>query len=145
MNLDLVPQREAGMSAYEMMLSESQERMLVVVEKGKEAEAIAIFDKWGLASAVVGKVTEDSKLRLLHKGEVVAEVPVDSLADDAPVYHRPSAVPAYYEANANVDVIAGITERHVKNSAQRVLNPVQRHASTATSCCERTDPKRACP
>ncbi|WP_340673105.1 phosphoribosylformylglycinamidine synthase subunit PurL [Brevibacillus agri] len=110
MNLDLVPQREAGMSAYEMMLSESQERMLVVVEKGKEAEAIAIFDKWGLASAVVGKVTEDSKLRLLHKGEIVAEVPVNSLADDAPVYHRPSAVPAYYEANANVDVLAAIQE-----------------------------------
>ncbi|MED3501797.1 phosphoribosylformylglycinamidine synthase subunit PurL [Brevibacillus agri] len=110
MNLDLVPQREAGMSAYEMMLSESQERMLVVVEKGKEAEAIAIFDKWGLASAVVGKVTEDSKLRLLHKGEVVAEVPVNSLADDAPVYHRPSAVPAYYEANANVNVLAAIQE-----------------------------------
>ncbi|MED4785095.1 phosphoribosylformylglycinamidine synthase subunit PurL [Brevibacillus choshinensis] len=108
MNLDLVPQREAGMSAYEMMLSESQERMLVVVEKGKEAEAIAIFDKWGLASAVVGKVTEDSLLRLLHNGEVVAEVPVNSLADDAPVYHRPSAVPAYYEANANVDAVAAI-------------------------------------
>jgi len=110
MNLDLVPQREAGMSAYEMMLSESQERMLVVVESGKEAEAIAIFDKWGLASAVVGKVTDDSMLRLLHKGEVVAEVPVDSLAEDAPVYHRPSAVPAYYEANAQVDVLAAIPE-----------------------------------
>ncbi|QRG68229.1 phosphoribosylformylglycinamidine synthase subunit PurL [Brevibacillus choshinensis] len=110
MNLDLVPQREAGMSAYEMMLSESQERMLVVVEKGKEAEAIAIFDKWGLASAVVGKVTEDSMLRLLHKGEVVAEVPVNSLADEAPVYHRPSAVPAYYEANANVDAVAAINQ-----------------------------------
>jgi len=110
MNLDLVPQREAGMSAYEMMLSESQERMLVVVESGKEAEAIAIFDKWGLASAVVGKVTDDSMLRLLHKGEVVAEVPVDSLAEDAPVYHRPSAVPAYYEANAKVDVLAAIPE-----------------------------------
>lgn len=110
MNLDLVPQREAGMSAYEMMLSESQERMLVVVEKGKEAEAIAIFDKWGLASAVVGKVTEDSLLRLLHKGEVVAEVPVNSLADEAPVYHRPSAVPAYYEANANVDAVAAISQ-----------------------------------
>jgi phosphoribosylformylglycinamidine synthase len=110
MNLDLVPQREAGMSAYEMMLSESQERMLVVVEKGKEAEAIAIFDKWGLASAVVGKVTEDSMLRLLQKGEVVAEVPVNSLADEAPVYHRPSAVPAYYEANANVDAVAAISQ-----------------------------------
>jgi len=110
MNLDLVPQREAGMSAYEMMLSESQERMLVVVGKGKEAEAIAIFDKWGLASAVVGKVTDDDLLRLLHNGEVVAEVPVDSLAEEAPVYHRPSAVPAYYEANAKVDALAAIEQ-----------------------------------
>jgi phosphoribosylformylglycinamidine synthase II len=110
MNLDLVPQREAGMSAYEMMLSESQERMLVVVEKGKEDQAIAIFDKWGLASAVVGTVTDDGMLRLVHHGEVVANVPVKSLADDAPVYHRPSAVPAYYEANANVDPVAAISE-----------------------------------
>ncbi len=103
MNLDLVPQREAGMTPYEMMLSESQERMLVVVEKGREAEVKAIFDKWGLHSAVVGKVTDDGNLRLLHKGEVVANVPVDSLAEDAPVYHKPSEVPAYYEANAAVD------------------------------------------
>lgn len=121
MNLDLVPQREAGMSAYEMMLSESQERMLVVVEKGKEAEAIAIFDKWGLASAVVGRVTDDGMLRLLHHGEVVAEVPVKTLADDAPVYHRPSAVPAYYEANANVDPVAAIPEPADANDTLKAL------------------------
>ncbi len=121
MNLDLVPQREAGMSAYEMMLSESQERMLVVVEKGKEAEAIAIFDKWGLASAVVGRVTDDGMLRLLHHGEVVAEVPVKTLADDAPVYHRPSAVPAYYEANANVDPVAAIPEPADVNETLKAL------------------------
>jgi phosphoribosylformylglycinamidine synthase subunit PurL len=121
MNLDLVPQREAGMSAYEMMLSESQERMLVVVEKGKEAEAIAIFDKWGLASAVVGRVTDDGMLRLVHHGEVVAEVPVKTLADDAPVYHRPSAVPAYYEANANVDPVAAIPEPADLNETLKAL------------------------
>ncbi|MDA5109934.1 phosphoribosylformylglycinamidine synthase subunit PurL [Brevibacillus thermoruber] len=121
MNLDLVPQREAGMSAYEMMLSESQERMLVVVEKGKEAEAIAIFDKWGLASAVVGRVTDDGMLRLLHHGEVVAEVPVKTLADDAPVYYRPSAVPAYYEANANVDPVAAIPEPADVNETLKAL------------------------
>jgi phosphoribosylformylglycinamidine synthase subunit PurL len=121
MNLDLVPQREAGMSAYEMMLSESQERMLVVVEKGKEAEAIAIFDKWGLASAVVGRVTDDGMLRLLHHGEVVAEVPVKTLADDAPVYHRPSAVPAYYEANANVDPVVAIPEPADVNETLKAL------------------------
>ncbi|NGQ97027.1 phosphoribosylformylglycinamidine synthase subunit PurL [Brevibacillus sp. SYP-B805] len=110
LNLDLVPQREAGMSAYEMMLSESQERMLLVVEKGREAEAIAIFDKWGLHAAIVGRVTDDGLLRLLHKGEVVAEVPVDSLAEEAPVYHKPSRIPAYYEANAAVDPLAQIAE-----------------------------------
>jgi phosphoribosylformylglycinamidine synthase len=110
LNLDLVPQREAGMSAYEMMLSESQERMLVVVEKGREAEVKAIFDKWGLHSAVIGRVTDDGMLRLLHRGEVVANVPVDSLAEDAPVYHKPSAVPAYYKANAEADALAGIAQ-----------------------------------
>jgi phosphoribosylformylglycinamidine synthase II len=98
LNLDLVPQREKGMSAYEMMLSESQERMLVVVEKGREDEVKAIFDKWGLLSSTIGHVTDSGKLRLLHQGQVVADVPVDSLAEEAPVYHKPSKVPAYYEA-----------------------------------------------
>lgn len=97
LNLDMVPQREKGMSAYEMMLSESQERMLVVVEKGREDEVTAIFDKWGLLSATIGHVTDTGKLRLLHQGQVVAEVPADSLAEEAPVYHKPSRVPAYYE------------------------------------------------
>ena len=117
LNLDLVPQREAGMSAYEMMLSESQERMLLVVEKGREAEAIAIFDKWGLHSAIVGTVTDDGMLRLVHKGEVVANVPVASLADEAPVYHKPSKVPAYYEANAAVDPVTQISEPDDLNQA----------------------------
>lgn len=103
MNLDVVPQREKGMSAYEMMLSESQERMLVVVEKGRESEVTAIFEKWGLYSAEIGRVTDDGMLRLLHHGEIVANVPVDSLAEDAPVYHKPSKVPAYYEQNAAID------------------------------------------
>jgi len=103
LNLDLVPQREKGMSAYEMMLSESQERMLVVVEKGREHEVEAIFKKWGLLSSTIGRVTDDGKLRLLHKGQVVAEVPVDSLAEDAPVYHKPSKEPAYYEENQKLE------------------------------------------
>jgi phosphoribosylformylglycinamidine synthase len=97
MNLDLIPQREKGMTAYEMMLSESQERMLIVVKKGREQEIKEIFDRWGLLSAEVGHVTDDKRLRLLHKGEVVADLPVDALAEEAPVYHKPSAVPAYYE------------------------------------------------
>ena len=96
MNLDLVAQRETGMTAYEMMLSESQERMLLVVKKGREDEIKAIFDKYDLDAVAIGRVTDDKMLRLLHNGEVVAEVPADALAEDAPVYHKPSAEPAYY-------------------------------------------------
>lgn len=96
MNLDLIPQREEGMTPYEMMLSESQERMLIVVKKGSEAEIIAIFDKYGIEACAVGHVTDDKLLRLLHKGEVVAEVSVDALAEDNPVYNKPSQEPAYF-------------------------------------------------
>ncbi|MFN4213330.1 phosphoribosylformylglycinamidine synthase subunit PurL [Exiguobacterium sp.] len=97
MNLDLVPQRESGMTPYEMMLSESQERMLLVVKAGHEDEIEAIVTKWGLHAIKVGEVIEEKVLRLVHHGEVAAEVPVDALAEDAPVYHKPSKVPAYYE------------------------------------------------
>ncbi|MGN7478291.1 phosphoribosylformylglycinamidine synthase subunit PurL [Solibacillus silvestris] len=96
MNLDLVPQRETNMTAYEMMLSESQERMLLVVKAGREQEIKAIFEKYDLDAVAVGRVTEDKMLRLLHNGEVVAEVPADALAEDAPVYYMPDAEPAYF-------------------------------------------------
>ncbi|RAK15077.1 phosphoribosylformylglycinamidine synthase [Anoxybacillus vitaminiphilus] len=96
MNLDLVPQREAGMTPYEMMLSESQERMLLVVKKGREQEIYDLFAKYGLEAKAIGKVTDDKMLRLYFRGEVAAEIPVDALAKDAPVYHKPSKEPAYY-------------------------------------------------
>ena len=96
MNLDLVPQRETGMTAYEMMLSESQERMLIVIEKGREQEIIDLFKKYDLEAVAIGTVTDDKKLRLIHHGEIVADVPVDALAEDAPVYHKPSKEPAYF-------------------------------------------------
>ncbi|WP_374719054.1 phosphoribosylformylglycinamidine synthase subunit PurL [Parageobacillus toebii] len=96
MNLDLVPQREAGMTPYEMMLSESQERMLLVVKQGREQEIYELFAKYGLEAKAIGKVTDDKMLRLYFRGEVVAEIPVDALAKDAPVYHKPSKEPAYY-------------------------------------------------
>jgi phosphoribosylformylglycinamidine synthase len=96
MNLDLVPQRETGMTAYEMMLSESQERMLLVVEKGREQEITALFEKYGLEAVAIGKVTDDKMLRLIHNGEVVANVPADALAEDAPVYYKPSREPEYF-------------------------------------------------
>ena len=96
MNLDLIPQRETNMTAYEMMLSESQERMLIVVKAGREEEIKAIFERYDLDAVSVGRVTEDKMLRLLHQGEVVAEVPADALAEDAPVYNMPDAEPAYF-------------------------------------------------
>src|SRR6185312_14225059 len=87
--LDRVPQRETGMSAYEIMLSESQERMLLVAEKGREGEVLRVFDKWGLDASIVGMVIGENRMRILQHGEVVADIPNQSLTDDAPVYHRP--------------------------------------------------------
>ncbi|WP_163145169.1 phosphoribosylformylglycinamidine synthase subunit PurL [Bacillus sp. 22-7] len=111
MNLDLVPQRETGMTAYEMMLSESQERMLIVVKKGREQEIVDLFSKYDLEAVSVGKVTDDKMLRLTHQGEVVAELPVDALAEDAPVYHKPSSEPEYYrEFQAMENEIPGVED-----------------------------------
>ena len=87
--LDLVPQRETGMTPYEIMLSESQERMLLVAQKGREQEVFRVFEKWGLDAVEVGRVTTDGKMRVLQHGEVVAEIPNQALTDDAPVYKRP--------------------------------------------------------
>ncbi len=88
--LDHVPQREEGMTAYEMLLSESQERMLMILKPGREAEAKAIFDKWGLDFAVIGQVTDTRRLVVMHKGKVEADLPVSALADEqAPRYTRP--------------------------------------------------------
>jgi phosphoribosylformylglycinamidine synthase II len=87
--LDLVPQRETGMSAYEIMLSESQERMLLVATKGREDEVLTVFAKWGLDAVIVGDVRPEARLRIRHHGELVADIPNESLTDDAPLYHRP--------------------------------------------------------
>ncbi|MBV8629415.1 MAG: phosphoribosylformylglycinamidine synthase subunit PurL [Silvibacterium sp.] len=87
--LDSVPQRESGMTAYEIMLSESQERMLLVAEKGREDEVLRVFEKWGLDASIVGTVIGEPRMRVLHHGVVEADIPNQSLTDDAPVYHRP--------------------------------------------------------
>ncbi len=91
--LDRVPQRESGMTPYEIMLSESQERMLLVADKGREDEVFRVFKKWGLEAAEVGVVTADGKLRVRQHGEVVAEIPNRELADEAPLYDRPHTQP----------------------------------------------------
>ncbi len=90
--LDRVPQRETGMSAYEIMLSESQERMLLVAEKGREDEVLRVFAKWGLDAVIVGTVEPEPRLRIRHHGELVADIPNQSLTDDAPLYHRPVGI-----------------------------------------------------
>ncbi len=87
--LDLVPQRETGMSSYEIMLSESQERMLLVADKPRAQEVLDVFTKWGLDASIVGTVTAEPNMRITQHGELVADIPNKSLTDDAPVYHRP--------------------------------------------------------
>ena len=94
LDLDAVPQRETGMSAYEMMLSESQERMLAILKPGREPDAYRVFEKWGLDAAVIGWTTETGRIVLTHKGEIVCDLPLGPLSDDAPLYDRPWVQPA---------------------------------------------------
>jgi len=101
-----VPQRETGMTPYEIMLSESQERMLLVVKKGREAEVERIFDKWDLHAVRIGEVTADNRMRVKDHGAVVAEIPNRALTDEAPVYRRPTAEPEYLAAARALNLAA---------------------------------------
>jgi phosphoribosylformylglycinamidine synthase II len=89
LDLTLIPQRETNMTAYEMMLSESQERMLIVAHRGREKQIVEIFNKWDLDAVVVGRVVEGNRLKVFHNGELMADLPVDKLTDEAPKYERP--------------------------------------------------------
>src|ERR1700729_607366 len=93
-DLARVPQRETGMTPYEIMLSESQERMLLVAERGREREVFDVFHKWGLDAVEIGRVTEDGILRVLHHGEVAAAIPAHAIAEEGPRYQRPIAAPS---------------------------------------------------
>ena len=93
LDLTLVPQRETGMTAYEMLLSESQERMLIVAREGREKEVVEIFNKWDLDAVVIGKVVEGDRLKIYHHGELKADLPVLGLTDEAPKYQRPMTPP----------------------------------------------------
>jgi phosphoribosylformylglycinamidine synthase len=110
LNMDDVPQRETGMTAYEMMLSESQERMLMVLKPGREAFAEAIFHKWELDFAVIGHVTDTGRMVLIHKGETVCDIPLAPLADDAPLYDRPAMPKDEYKAWSGVKPLGRIAE-----------------------------------
>jgi phosphoribosylformylglycinamidine synthase len=93
LDLDQVPLREANLTPYEILLSESQERMLIVAERGREAELQAVFEKWDLHAVVIGRITDDQRWRARWHGQVVADLPIGALADDAPLYDRPAATP----------------------------------------------------
>jgi phosphoribosylformylglycinamidine synthase II len=101
--LSRVPQRESAMSPYEIMLSESQERMLLVARRGRESEIRDVFAKWELDAVEIGRVTDDGMLRVMMHGALVAEVPVRALADEAPVYEKPTVRPAWQDALAAFD------------------------------------------
>ncbi len=109
-NLDLVPQREAGMTAYEMMLSESQERMLIVAKRGHDRQLMEIFHRWDLDAVVIGQVIAEQRLRVLHKGEVVADIPNKALTDEAPRYNRPQRPFAFSTEDVTPKIEAAISK-----------------------------------
>lgn len=123
-----VPRREEGMTPYEIMLSESQERMLVVMKKGKEHVAEEIFEKWGLEAVTIGRVTDDGMLRIMEGQQVAAEIPVPTLVDDAPVYHRPSARPQYLDETESFDVMSLAEPKDL----QEVLHTLLRQPTIAS-------------
>ncbi len=103
-DLDLVPQREEGMTPYEIMLSESQERMLIVAKKEKAREAQEIFFKWDLDAVIIGHVTQGKKLRVRSGGKIVVDIPVEAVVNLCPVYERESRVPSYLESATQLDL-----------------------------------------
>jgi phosphoribosylformylglycinamidine synthase len=130
-NLSLVPQREAGMTAYEMMLSESQERMVIVAHSGREREVIDIFRKWDLDAVVIGRVREGHNMRVIHNDETVADIPVSLLTDEAPLYERPMARPAF-PGTAGVSPASASEARETPGHSQAAL----RHETAATNAGE---------
>ncbi len=106
-DLSLVPQRETGMTAYEMLLSESQERMLIVAHKGRAREVAEIFAKWDLDASVIGRVRDDGRMRVMHEGELVCDVPVKALTDEAPIYQRPMEAGQLSVVSSQSSVVSG--------------------------------------
>ncbi len=128
--LDNVPQRETGMTPYEIMLSESQERMLLVADKGREQEVLKVFEKWGLDAVVIGRVIGESKMRVLQRGKIVAEIPNQALTDDAPLYKRPMQ---RFEPNVPRE-----KPEHIQLGAKRDLtDDFKRLLASANICCKR--------
>ena len=123
LNLDLVPQAEEKMSAYEMMLSETQERMLLVVEKGREQEIFDIFAKHDVDAVAIGEVIEEKVFRIEHEGKIWANVPVDALDKDAPVYYLPSKEASYYATYQQQEVTVPTIENYGETLKQLLQQP----------------------
>ena len=123
-DLDLVPQRETGMNSYEIMLSESQERMLVIVQKGREKELEEVFEKWDLHAAHIGEVKQGDRMVVRHKGVVVADLPAKSLTDEAPVYDQPASEPVHVvkARNWSVESIPDISVKEIESGLKNLLN-----------------------
>nr|ADC35965.1 putative phosphoribosylformylglycinamidine synthase II [uncultured bacterium 98] len=119
-DVSLVPQRETGMTPYEIMLSESQERMLLVVKRGREAEVERVFGKWDLHAVRIGEVTTDGRMKVMNRGEVVADIPNGALTDEAPLYRRPMAEPAYLR-DAQQLSLAELTPLEPADAFRRLL------------------------
>jgi phosphoribosylformylglycinamidine synthase subunit PurL len=123
-DLARVPQRETGMTPYEIMLSESQERMLLVAERGREGEVFEVFHKWGLDAVEIGRVTDDGKLRVLNHGKVAAEIPAHAIAEEGPKYERPIAAPkASPAANAPLFEFAAAGTKLTENFRRLLASP----------------------
>jgi phosphoribosylformylglycinamidine synthase subunit PurL len=128
--LDLVPQRETGMTPYEIMLSESQERMLLVAERGREDEVFRVFQKWGLDAVTIGRVIAQPAMRVLQHGKVVAEIPNAALTDNAPLYHRPLE---RWEPPVSRDVPANVK----LGRKTEFTNDLKRLLASPNICCKR--------
>jgi phosphoribosylformylglycinamidine synthase II len=120
----LVPQRETGMTPYEIMLSESQERMLLVAKPGREQEVERVFEKWDLHAVRIGTVTDDGMLRVKERGTVVAEIPNRALTDEAPVYRRPMSEPEYVREAQQLDLDKGPYPFSESELAQKGFGPI---------------------
>src|ERR1041384_5227314 len=119
LDLSLVPQRETGMTAYEMLLSESQERMLIVAHAGREREVVDIFRKWDLDAVVIGRVRDTKRMQVIHNGQMVADIPIEALTDEAPKYDRPKKHPLEEQSNSNVFIVS--TRRKDEDYTQGLL------------------------
>ena len=122
-DLDLVPQRETGMNSYEIMLSESQERMLVIANRGREHELEEVFEKWDLHAARIGEVKDGDRMVVRHKGVVVAELPAKSLTDEAPIYDQPASEPVHVTEARNwqIDSVPELEPNEVIGALEKLL------------------------